>query len=112
MLSFISGKTGAQRAPGLFHHSPSAFRVWRRPADTDVSRKSYRRAHQRSDFLISTTPALPDTPVSTSEVVFPHFVTGSGYTTEFILMNSGPTSAGTLSLYSQFGADLPLIPPQ
>ena len=67
------------------------------------------RYNERADFLISTMPALPDNaPATTGELLFPHIVTGSGYTTEFVLMSPGTSSSGAVLLRSQAGVDLPL----
>jgi len=65
-------------------------------SNTSISAIGVRgRYNERGDFLISTTPALADDSVATNaELVFPHIVTGGGYTTEFILMNRGNPSAG------------------
>src|SRR6266850_4677242 len=91
--------------PGL-QSLPSSFRgVLRISSDTSISAIGLRtRYNERGDFLISTTPAIADnSPSSTEESVFPQVVSGSGYSTEFILMNAGGASQGTLSLTSQTG---------
>ena len=69
------------------------------------------RYNEHGDFLLSAVPAIADDDASmpSGELLFPHIVTGGGYTTEFLLLNrSGGTSAGTVSLRSQSGADLAL----
>jgi hypothetical protein len=68
------------------------------------------RYNERSDFLISTIPAIADTAwKALDEYVFAHLVTGGGYATEFILMSPMVSPrAGYLSLTSQAGAGLPL----
>ncbi|PYS23219.1 MAG: hypothetical protein DMG11_25750, partial [Acidobacteria bacterium] len=74
--------------PG-FQNVPDPFRaVLRVSSSTSISAIGVRgRYNERGDFLISTTPALADDSVATNaELVFPHIVTGGGYTTEFILM--------------------------
>ncbi len=99
--------------PGL-HSLPSSFRgVLHISSNTSISAIGLRtRYNGRGDFLISTTPAIADnTPSSTEEFVFPQVVSGSGYTTEFILINSAVASQGTLSLKSQTGTELPLFVP-
>jgi len=99
--------------PG-FQNLPSNFRgTLHISNNTLISAIGLRtRYNERGDFLISTTPAMADnTPSSTDEFVFPQVVSGSGYTTEFILMNSAGASQGTLSLKSQTGAELPLFVP-
>jgi len=53
--------------------------------------------NQRNDFLIATTPARDDNQffVPGSRLVFPHIVSGGGYTTD-IIMYGGPSATGTL----------------
>ncbi len=99
--------------PGL-KSLPSSFRgVLHISSDTSISAIGLRtRYNERGDFLISTTPAIADnTPSSTEEFVFPQVVSGSGYTTEFILINSAGASQGVMSLTSQTGTELPLFVP-
>ena len=99
--------------PGL-KSLPSSFRgVLHISSNTSISAIGLRtRYNERGDFLISTTPAIADNaPSSTDESVFPQVVSGSGYTTEFILMNPAGASQGTLSLSSQTGTELPLFVP-
>ncbi|HYR87639.1 MAG TPA: hypothetical protein VE422_26385, partial [Terriglobia bacterium] len=96
--------------PG-FQNVPDPFRgVLRVSSNTSISAIGVRgRYNERGDFLISTTPALADDSVATNaELVFPHIVTGGGYTTEFILMNRGNPSAGKVLVRSQSGAELAL----
>jgi sugar lactone lactonase YvrE len=93
---------------------PSTFRgVLRISSSTAISVIGLRtRYNERGDFLISTTPAVADnTAPTTRELIFPHIVSGSGYTTEFILMNAAGATRGTLSLKSQTGTELPLLAP-
>lgn len=63
------------------------------------------RYNERGDFLISTTSPLNESEASSVvELVFPHFVDGGGYTTQFIL--HGPSAnqySGTLSHFMQAG---------
>ncbi|HYR90837.1 MAG TPA: hypothetical protein VE422_42640 [Terriglobia bacterium] len=96
--------------PG-FQNLPKSFRgVLRISASLPISAIGLRgRYNERGDFLISTTPALADNaPAATGELVFPHIATGGGYTTEFLLLNRGSESAGTVSIFSQSGDKLPL----
>jgi IPT/TIG domain len=68
------------------------------------------RYNERGDFLISTTPAVADNARATvNERAFPHIVSGGGYSTEFLLINRGVASEGTIMLRTQSGADLPLL---
>jgi len=97
--------------PGL-QNVPDPFRgVLRVSSNTSISAIGVRgRCNERGDFLVSTTPALADDSVATNdaELVFPHIVTGGGYTTEFILMNRGNPSAGKVLVRSQSGSELAL----
>ena len=64
------------------------------------------RYNERSDFLITTTVPTDETIVPTNaEQVFPHFVNGGGYTTQFILFNGSinQTSSGKLQFFKQDG---------
>ncbi len=73
------------------------------------------RVNERGDFLITTTPpSLESATPPGGDLLFPHFVDGGGYTTQFILF-SGTTSqpaSGTLKLLKQDGGtlNLPLAP--
>jgi hypothetical protein len=61
------------------------------------------------DFLISTSmPVNEAAAPSPAAALFPHFVDGGGYTTEFILFSgsAGQTSSGTLRFFTQSGAPL------
>ena len=98
--------------PG-FQNLPASFRgILRISSNTPISVMGMReRYNERGDFLLSAVPAIADDDASmpSGELLFPHIVTGGGYTTEFLLLNrSGGTSAGTVSLRSQSGADLAL----
>jgi hypothetical protein len=69
------------------------------------------RYNERSDFLITTTPpTLESGAASSAELLFPHFVNGGGYTTQFILFSgiAGQTSSGALQFFDQKGNPLPL----
>jgi hypothetical protein len=64
------------------------------------------RYNERGDFLITTTPASNEAaPSSTAELIFPHFVDGGGYTTQFVLFSgiNGQVSIGTLRFFGQSG---------
>ena len=99
--------------PGLKNLSSNFRGVLHISSNTSISAIGLRtRYNERGDFLISTTPAIADnTRSGTDMFVFPQVVSGSGYTTEFILMNSAVPSQGTLSLKSQTGTELPLLGP-
>ena len=60
------------------------------------------RTNERSDFLITTTAAVnPAAAVTSSELLFPHFADGAGYSTQFILFGAG--TAGTMYFFDQTG---------
>ncbi len=66
--------------------------------------------NERSDFLVTTTPAMNESEAPTAGLVFPHFVDGGGYTTQFITFSGSPSepASGTLRMYTQSGSSLPL----
>ena len=69
------------------------------------------RINERGDFLITTTaPTDEATPPTNAEQVFPHFVNGGGYTTQFILFNgsANQTSNGKLEFFKRDGAPFSL----
>ena len=64
------------------------------------------RYNERGDFLTTTiTPVNESAPVPLAEFLFPHFVSGGGYTTQFMLFSgfAGQMSSGTLHFFSQSG---------
>jgi hypothetical protein len=68
------------------------------------------RVNERGDFLVTTTPATDENAEGAQHVMFPHFATGDGYTTEFITFSGAPAepAAGSLQLFSQGGEPLRL----
>jgi sugar lactone lactonase YvrE len=69
------------------------------------------RTNERGEFLVSTTMPDQNAAESNTELIVPHFVQGGGYTTEFILIGRGTSSAshnGSIDFYSQAGEALPL----
>ncbi|HYR84824.1 MAG TPA: hypothetical protein VE422_12160 [Terriglobia bacterium] len=67
------------------------------------------RYNEASNFLVTTLPVIPDGPTGTAERIFPHFADGEGYSTQFILINSGPNpSAGAIKFFNRQGQPLPL----
>jgi hypothetical protein len=64
--------------------------------------------NERSDFLITTTPATDENALPIKQVGFPHFVDGSGYSTRFITFSGTPSqpATGNLQLFSQNGSVL------
>jgi hypothetical protein len=60
------------------------------------------RTNERGDFLITTTAAVnPGAIVAGSELAFPHFADGGGYSTQFVLF--APNSVGTIYFLDQSG---------
>jgi len=69
------------------------------------------RTNERGDFLITTTPPVDENaPASSAELIFPHFVDGGGYTTQFVLFSGavGQAAVGTLKFFGQGGQPLNL----
>ncbi|PYS04754.1 MAG: hypothetical protein DMG12_09365 [Acidobacteria bacterium] len=67
------------------------------------------RNNERGDFLITTTPPVPEsTASSASEMFFPHFADANGYTTQFIVFSSGAGHSlnGSVRFFSQSGQPL------
>jgi hypothetical protein len=67
------------------------------------------RYNERGDFLITaTTPTAESVlPQSSTPVMFPYFVDGGGYTTQFVLFNgSGQGSTGSLNFVGPQGSPL------
>jgi hypothetical protein len=63
------------------------------------------RYNEDGDFLMASTPAVDENaPASASEMVFPHWADGGGYTSQFIILNPmSARSSGTLRLFSPSG---------
>lgn len=67
------------------------------------------RYNERGDFLITTTsPVLESSTPPTGELLFPHFVDGGGYTTQFILFSgyAGQSATGIIRYLSQSGQSM------
>ncbi len=81
-----------------FSRIPLMFRGLLRVTGTSISVLGLRgRYNEREDFLITTTPAVPESVSTGSDLIFPHVVQGGGYTTEMILFSRTPaSSAGSL----------------
>ena len=63
------------------------------------------RYNEDGEFLIASTPPVDETaPQPQSEILFPHWAEGGGYTTQFILFNaSSASSSGSFRLVSSSG---------
>jgi hypothetical protein len=56
------------------------------------------RYNERADFLITTVPVTDDSVSPSSEpIYFPHFVTGGGYSTQFMML--GPLRKPAVSFF-------------
>jgi hypothetical protein len=64
-----------------------------------------KRTNERNEFLITTTPPVPENSATLPELVFPHFADGGGFTTQFIMFGAGSTSAvnGAIRFFSRSG---------
>jgi hypothetical protein len=64
------------------------------------------RYNERGDFLITTVTLVNEgMPAPLTDFLFPHFVSGGGYTTQFVLFSGfgTQTSSGSLRFFSQSG---------
>jgi hypothetical protein len=97
--------------PGLQSLPPSFRGILHISSDAAISAIGLRTIYnERGDFLFATTPAVAaNIQPSSDAVVFPQVVSGSGFNTEIILMNSAGASEGTVTLASQSGFELPLF---
>jgi hypothetical protein len=59
--------------------------------------------NERDDFLMTTFPIADANASAPSPIVFPQFVDGGGYVTEFILISSSGGASTTLSFYDESG---------
>jgi hypothetical protein len=83
--------------------------VLRITAATPIAVTSLRtRVNERGDFLITTTtPADESRQPAGSELVFPHWVDGGGYSTQFLLF--GRATSGTVNFFNQSGQPVNLV---
>jgi hypothetical protein len=68
------------------------------------------RYNERGDFLIATTPPVPENSSGSTDLFFPHFADSGSYTTQFIMFSGGSGSAisGSVRFLSQNGQPLSL----
>jgi hypothetical protein len=66
------------------------------------------RYNERSEFLLTSIPAVDEAQTSDSELVFPDIVEGGGFTTQFVLFGAqrNQASSGTLRFLDQTGKPL------
>ena len=104
---FLSEIPGFQNLPRYFR---GVLRILSNAAISTIGLRS--RYNERGEFLVSTTPAIADNlTVNVQDLFFPHIVTGSGYTTELVLMSTGSSPngsplGGSVVFTSQSGTDL------
>jgi hypothetical protein len=87
----------------LFPAIPASFRgIVRVTAASPIALTGLRtRYNERGDFLINTMPPMNDALQTTGALVFPHIVTGSGYSTEIIIY--GQAGSGEVYLLNRDG---------
>ncbi len=94
----------------LFTNLPSGFRgLLRITSMAPIGVVDLRaRYNSRGDLLVTTIPPVNENAQETGAVVFPHLVSGGGYTTEIILFGQpGIAASGTLSFTSTTGTAMP-----
>jgi hypothetical protein len=67
------------------------------------------RYNERGDFLVATMPVVNEAaPPSSVPMMFPHFATGGGYTTQFVLFSgtAAQSTSGSIRFFSQAGQEL------
>jgi sugar lactone lactonase YvrE len=92
--------------PGL-DAIPVPFRgVLRISSSASISAVGLRgRYNERGDFLVAATPAIAeDGQTAPGEFIFPHIVSGDGYTTEFLLLSGSGAASGAVQFFSPSGA--------
>jgi len=94
----------------LFHGLPSTFQgILRVTSTAPIAVAELRgRYNSRGDFLISTMPVLNEATPPLTSLVFPHIVSGGGYSTQIILFGkSSQSSTGQVMFAAQDGTNLP-----
>jgi hypothetical protein len=93
----------------LFPKLGSPFKgVLRVSASSPVSLAGLRvRYNKHGNLLLAVTPPYDETTESLTELDFPYFINGGGYSTQLILMSTGSAHNGSLWLFSQDGVSLP-----
>ena len=93
----------------LLPQLPSSFKgILKITAPSPVTVVGLRaRYNKRGDLLVSNTPPFDESVASRTELHFPYFINGGGYSTQLILLSTGSAHRGSLWLYSQDGVPLP-----
>jgi hypothetical protein len=93
----------------LFQSLPSQFRgVLRITAPSPVAVIGLRgRYNERGDLLLTSTPPYDESTTPSAEVEFPHFISGNGFSTQLVLLSTGPIQTGSMYVLAQDGTTLP-----
>jgi hypothetical protein len=59
------------------------------------------RYNERDEFLMTTTPPLSNTTLTAGTLVFPHIISGQGFSTQIVVF--GSTGSGKLYLFANDG---------
>ena len=96
--------------PGFISLPWNVRGILRVSADVPISIVGIRSQYnQRGEFLISTLSAIPeDSTENLPASIFPHIVSGTGYTAEFLFLSSGGSAAGSVDFFSQSGESMTL----
>jgi hypothetical protein len=103
-----SGSLVSKYTTELFPGLPASFKgVLQIRSRTPVVATGLRsRYNERGELLTSTTPAYNDALMPATEVYFPQIVNGGGYSTQLVLLSTGPAQAGSVWLLSPQGLPL------
>jgi len=106
-LTVPAGGQATRLINEIFPTLPSGFKgIARLTAPSSLSVAALRtRYNERQDFLITTTPPLNESLPALPELIFPHVVSGQGYSTNIVVF--GQPGSGKLFLLSQDGKPKP-----
>ncbi len=110
-VDMAAGGQIAKFAYGLFPQLLSAFKgVLTIHAQSPINVTGLRSRHnERNDLLLTATPPYDDASPALAETIFPHFISGAGYSTQLILFSTGSSQTGALLLVSKDGIILPSL---
>ncbi len=75
-------------------------RISAAPGQAVVATSLRGRTNERGEFVIAATPPVDEASATTSsELLFPHFVEGGGYTTQFVLFSGRPGQPANGAMY-------------
>ena len=98
-------------APGFENVSLPFQGILRVTSDLPISVTGLRaRYNERRDFLMTTTPPVPEDAATGAEIFFPQFADAGGYSTQFVLFSSGgdQSLSGTVRFVSPGGDPISL----